>query len=138
MRISRKYQFFLAKIFVFSQAKPFINMVKYRKMKGELNDSLSRWLTWFDRNSTPELLEEVLKMDNAIQTANERLLYVTGDEDAQREYLVRFRAMCDMTSMQNASHREGMKEGIAQGREEVLKLLEQGLSVDEIKERLKN
>ena len=115
----------------------FINMVKYRKMKGKLNDSLSHWLTWFDRNSTPELLEEVLKMDNAIQTANERLLYVTGDEDAQREYLVRFRAMCDMTSMKNAAHREGVKEGLAQGREEILKLFDQGLSVDEIKERLK-
>jgi len=72
-------------------------------------------------------------MDNAIQTANERLLYVTGDEDAQREYLVRFRAMCDMTSMQNAARRKGVEEG----REEVLKLFEQGLSVDEIKERLK-
>jgi DNA-binding NarL/FixJ family response regulator len=75
-------------------------------------------------------------MDNAIQTANEKLLYVTGDEDAQREYLVRFRAMCDMTSMQNAAHREGVKEGLAQGREEILKLFEQGLSVDEIKVQL--
>ena len=59
-------------------------------------------------------------MDNAIQTANERLLYVTGDEDAQRAYLVRFRAMCDMTSAINSSHREGLEEGLAKGREEGL------------------
>ena len=123
----------------------FINMVKYRKMKGKLNDSLSHWLTWFDRNSTPELLEEVLKMDNAIQTANERLLYVTEDEDAQREYLVRFRAMCDMTSMQNAARREGREEGILITARNALEegisveMVQKitGLSMDEI-ERLRN
>jgi len=134
----------------------FINMVKYRKTREKLKDPLSRWLTWFDRSSAPELIEEVVKMDNAIQTANERLLYVTGDEDAQRAYLVRFRAMCDMTSAINSSHREGMQEGLAKGREEglakgmqeglakgreeareeILKLFEQGLSIEEIKKRL--
>jgi predicted transposase/invertase (TIGR01784 family) len=96
----------------------FINMVKYRKVREKPDDPLIRWLAWFDRGSEPELIEEVVKMDNAIQTADERLLYVTGDEDAQRAYLVRFRAMCDLASMQNASHRKGREEGFAQGREE--------------------
>jgi len=90
----------------------FINMVKYRKTREKINDPLSHWLTWFDRSSTPELIEEVVKMDNAIQTADEKLLYVTGDEDARRAYLTRFRAMCDWTSAQNASHRKGREEGI--------------------------
>ena len=115
----------------------FINMVKYRKMSGKLNDPLNRWLTWFDRSSAPELIEEVVKMDSAIQTADERLLYVTGDEDAQRAYLVRFRAMCDLTSMQNTSHRKGLEEGLAQGMakdklEVAKKALAKGLSVEMI------
>jgi predicted transposase/invertase (TIGR01784 family) len=123
----------------------FINMVKYRKTRGKLKDPLSRWLTWFDRNSTPELLEEAVKMDSAIQTADERLVYVTGDEDARRAYLVRFRAMCDWTSAQNASHRKGLEEGLVKGREEGLnegmvkdklevakKALAKGLSVEMI------
>jgi predicted transposase/invertase (TIGR01784 family) len=54
-------------------------------------------------------------MDTAILTADERLLYVTGDEDARRAYLTRFRAMCDLTSMQNASHRKGKEEGLEEG-----------------------
>jgi len=121
----------------------FINMVKYRKTRGKLNNALSRWLTWFDRGSTPELIEEVVKMDNAIQMADERLLHVTGDEDAQRAYLVRFRAMCDMTSAMNASHREGLEEGLAKGREEGIakekievakNALAKGLSVEMIHE----
>ena len=84
-------------------------------------------------------------MDNAIQTANERLLYVTEDEDAQREYLVRFRAMCDMTSMQNAARREGREEGILITARNALEegisveMVQKitGLSMDEI-ERLRN
>jgi predicted transposase/invertase (TIGR01784 family) len=117
----------------------FINMVKYRKVREKPDAPLIRWLAWFDRGSEPELIEEVVKMDNAIQTADERLLYVTGDEDAQRAYLVRFRAMCDMTSIQNTSHREGRKEGLeegieiglAQGRHEIARnALAQGLSAE--------
>jgi flagellar biosynthesis/type III secretory pathway protein FliH len=42
--------------------------------------------------------------------------------------------------MQNASYRKGREEGLAQGREEareeIMKLFEQGLSIEEIKERL--
>jgi len=37
---------------------------------------------------------------------------------------------------QDEARAEGREEGLAQGREEMLKLLEQGLSIDEIKERL--
>jgi flagellar biosynthesis/type III secretory pathway protein FliH len=61
---------------------------------------------------------------------------------------VRFRAMCDLTSMQNASHRKGLEEGmeiglakgrdegLTQAREEILKLFEQGLSIEEIKKQM--
>ena len=33
---------------------------------------LHRWLTWFDKKSPPELIEEVLSMDTAIKAAYER------------------------------------------------------------------
>jgi predicted transposase/invertase (TIGR01784 family) len=109
----------------------FINMVKYRKMREKPDDPLSRWLSWFDRGSSSELIEEVVNMDTAILTADERLLYVTGDEDARRAYLTRFKAMCDWTSAQNASHRKGREEGFEEG---ILitarNALAQGASVD--------
>jgi hypothetical protein len=51
-------------------------MVQWRKLKGgeALSNPLHRWLAWFDRNSSPELIEEVLKMDDAIMAANNRYL----------------------------------------------------------------
>jgi predicted transposase/invertase (TIGR01784 family) len=103
-------------------------MVKYRsltkKIGGSLgNDPLIRWLAWFNKNSPPELVEEVVKMDSAIQLADERLVYLSGDEDAIRAYEVRFKAMCDLTSMRNYAtekghakgYKKGMKKGMAEG-----------------------
>jgi len=62
-------------------------MVKYRKQgKERLDDPLCRWLTWFNRNSPPELLEEVVKMDAAIQTADARMSYLTMSEEEMDTY----------------------------------------------------
>jgi predicted transposase/invertase (TIGR01784 family) len=101
----------------------FINMVRYRKMKGEdkLNAPLCRWLAWLDRNSKPETLEEITKMDNTIQAADEMFSFVTADEDAIRAYERRFKAMCDETTRREGALREGitivarnaLKEGLS-------------------------
>jgi len=65
----------------------FINMVKYRKQgKGKLENPLCRWLAWFDKNSPPELLEEVLKMDVAIQNADKTMSFVTMSEEEMDTY----------------------------------------------------
>jgi hypothetical protein len=38
-------------------------------------------------------------MNSAIQAANDRMVYLSGDEDAIRLYEMRFKAACDLTSM---------------------------------------
>jgi predicted transposase/invertase (TIGR01784 family) len=63
---------------------------------------------------------------SAIQAADERLVYLSGDEDEIRAYERRFKAACDLTSMRNGAIREGhakgeamgMKKGRAKGRAE--------------------
>jgi predicted transposase/invertase (TIGR01784 family) len=47
----------------------------------------------------------------AIQSADERLVYLSGDEDAVRAYEVRFKAMCDLTSIRNDATRTGHAKG---------------------------
>ena len=54
-------------------------------------------------------------MDAAIQIANDRLAYVTSDEDARRAYIMRFKAMCDYTSGMNYATEKGMAKGMAKG-----------------------
>ena len=98
----------------------FINMVRYRKLKGKgiLENPLFRWLAWFDRGSRPELLKEVLKMDAAIFAAEERLAYISGDEDAMDMYRRRLMASCDRTSELNYARDQGHAEGHAERGEE--------------------
>ena len=98
----------------------FINMVRYRKLKDLdiLNDPLSRWLVWLNRNSRPELIAEVVKMDTAIQAANEQLTYITGDEESRRAYELRFTALCDETTNRNFYTEKGRAEGLGQGLEQ--------------------
>jgi len=88
----------------------FINMVQYRRQarKGEMNDPLSRWMTWLNEKSPPELIAEVVKMDAAIETANERMVYVTGDKEAIRAYERRLMALSDYNSAINYAHEKGM------------------------------
>ena len=105
----------------------FINMVKWRRCgKMDLeNEPLQRWLTWFDQNSSPELVEEVVKMDNSIMAANERQIYFTNDEEEIRVYEMREMALKDERARiryaTNEGRKEGMEEGLEKGREAGLK-----------------
>ena len=86
----------------------FINMVKYKKQaKTLLDDPLSRWLTWFNKDSPPELLQEVVKMDSAIKTAEDRLHHVTQSEEDMRMYTRYMMAECDRTSEINFARDQG-------------------------------
>jgi predicted transposase/invertase (TIGR01784 family) len=90
----------------------FINMVQYRKQakKGMMDDPLNRWMAWLNKNSPPELIAEVVKMDTAIELANERMVYVTGDEEAIRAYEMRLMGLSDYNSAINYAREEGMKK----------------------------
>jgi predicted transposase/invertase (TIGR01784 family) len=112
----------------------FINMVKYRKVFGIrrgkkalpgalLDDPLARWLAWFNKSSSPELIAEVKKMDSAIVAAADRLGELLANEDVVRFYEMRFDAMCNETSARNQTIRDikagdekGMRKGVKEGR----------------------
>jgi len=114
----------------------YINMVKYRKQRNKnLNDPLCRWLVWFNKNSPPELIEEAVKMDNAIQTAAERMLTLTADEEVITAYNRRFMASCDRTSEINCAHNKGMEKGMEQEKILIAKnMFIKGYSIESIHE----
>ena len=101
----------------------YLNMVQYRKQwKGRLDDPLSRWLAWLNKDKGKKLAEEAIKMDAAIQAANERMVYVTGDKEAIRAYERYQMALSDYTSEMNyardEAHAKGHAEGHAKGHAE--------------------
>jgi predicted transposase/invertase (TIGR01784 family) len=97
----------------------FIDMVKFRSLEERdiRNDSLHRWLTYLDKGSPQELIEEIIKMDIAIQKTETKLRTVSQDNEALRIYEMREKALSDWTSGVNHARREGIKEGIEKGME---------------------
>jgi predicted transposase/invertase (TIGR01784 family) len=107
----------------------FLNMVKFRKLKtGDFeNDLLERWLTFLDVKTPEKILREVIKMDPAINKANERLNFVTQDKEFLRNYHLREMAMSDWTTGINTA----TEKGAMQSKIEIAKnMLEEGLSVE--------
>jgi predicted transposase/invertase (TIGR01784 family) len=120
-------------------------MVKFRKrgVKDIANNRLERWMTYFDVTTPEEVIEEVIKMDNAINKANERLNFVTQDKDFLRNYHLREMAMSDWTTGVNTAFEKGEANGIIKGvmkgemkkANEVAKnLLRKGMSAEFIRE----
>jgi len=108
----------------------YLNMVQYRKQwKGKLDDPLSRWLAWFNMSKGKELAEEAVKMDAAIQAANERMVYVTGDKEAIRAYERYQMALSDYTSEMNYARDEARAD---EKLEIARKMKEMGDSIEKI------
>jgi predicted transposase/invertase (TIGR01784 family) len=102
----------------------FINMVKWRKIKNKdiKSDSLHRWLTWLNDSSPPELIEEVIKMDMSIFTANERqeLLDATDEEISTRIFykeMIMYDEGSRLKGIQLKAERRGEKRGEKKGQE---------------------
>jgi predicted transposase/invertase (TIGR01784 family) len=102
----------------------FISMVKWRRLEGKdvRNDPLHRWLAMLDKNSSPELVEEVVSMDPAIRAMYDKCEEAMQDHEMYRAYWAERKYEHDMISMQNGIRREataqGMAEGMAQGLEQ--------------------
>ena len=124
-----------------------INMVQWRKLKEKdiRNEPLHRWLTRFDRNSTPELIEEVANMDGAIMAANDKLNDVMRDEETRRTYWRCEMARMDMNGQLEYARDEGWGEGFGEGYNDGVKQgiergIEQGIEQTsiEIARKMKN
>ena len=110
----------------------FINMVRWRKIKNkDICNPLHRWLVWFDETSPPELIEEVVRMDVAIMTAEDEKLYFSQDENERDLYRRRLLATMDYNSGMNYAREEGIREG---KKEIAGKLKQLGSSIEQIAE----
>ncbi|MCL2831683.1 MAG: Rpn family recombination-promoting nuclease/putative transposase [Treponema sp.] len=117
----------------------FIDMVKWRRQskKDIVNNPLHRWLTWLDPTSPPELAEEALEMDTAIQKAQEKQDYILRDEEALHHYQMQQMAYWDNISANK--YMEEIKKEAENARKEAETALKEGMekSSMEIARRMK-
>ncbi|MDR0908854.1 MAG: Rpn family recombination-promoting nuclease/putative transposase [Spirochaetaceae bacterium] len=88
----------------------FLEMPKFRKLqrngKLDLQNPLHRWLTYFDKNSPPEVVEEVIEMDTAIGKVQSVMERIQRDPALRRSYEQYEKAESDWTSGMNGVKRE--------------------------------
>jgi predicted transposase/invertase (TIGR01784 family) len=124
----------------------FLDMIKFgvKRDRDMENDPLHRWLTYLDKRSPKEMVEEVIKMDIAIQKAEKRLRTISQDAESLRTYELREKAMMDWTSSikyakriasmeaREKGRQEGIKIGELKGELKIVNLLKSGKSPEEI------
>ena len=91
----------------------FIDVKKFNALpkKDIKNDSLHRWLTFFDQSISDDLLKGLIDMDAAIYKANEKMIFLANDKEVLRLYNMREMAQIDYNS--------GMKKARAERRVEI-------------------
>ena len=113
----------------------FIEMLKFRKIekKDIINDSLHRWLTFFDEQTDEETVKELINMDTAIQKANNRLSFLSQDKEFLHQAHLREIALSDFTTAINDAKDEGREEAKKEyenkikNKDERIRLLEEEL-----------
>jgi predicted transposase/invertase (TIGR01784 family) len=129
----------------------FLDIVKFRKLRAKkgfsLDDPLNRWMVYFDKKSPQKMITEVLQMDETIQQFQEKLEWINRDKVMMRIYDQYEKTERDWISSMNGAERKGIAKGIVQGRAEgiiegeqkgiakMMALLEQGVSLEELKAR---
>jgi predicted transposase/invertase (TIGR01784 family) len=115
----------------------FLDMVKWRRLKGKdvAGDSLHQWMAWLNKKSPPELIDEVKKMNEAILLADEKMVFLSGDEDAIEAYEEREKALFDATWTRDYELREAQAQGRRDEKLELAqKLKTMGLPIAQITE----
>ena len=113
----------------------FIDMKKFKALpdKDIKNNSLHRWLTFFDQNVSDDTLKELMAMDTAIYKANEKMEFLANDKEVLRLYHLREMAQIDYDSGMRKAKDEGRTEGKAEEKIEVARnALKMNMSVDDI------
>ena len=110
-------------------------------------DSQEAWTVFFQYltdKSKRVIINEILKREAEIEMAGETLIHISQDEIEQARLTSELKYILDNQSMLVTARREGRAEGHAEGsaetrkaeRQRFIELLDQGLTVEQIKEYL--
>ena len=98
------------------------------------------YLQYLTDKSKRSKINEILKQEEGIAMANKVLMKISRDEEERARLMRDEKIELDYQSGLSNARKQGIQQGIQQGsnieRERFLNLLNQGLSVEEIKKRL--
>jgi len=109
----------------------FIEYPKFRRSRKDFHNPLHRWLLFLDEKLPEDQLEELMSMDPVIKKAEERLEWLSSDEETLRLYEAREFSRYERNSIIADAKEEGREEG----RKEIARnLLALGVELQKIAE----
>jgi predicted transposase/invertase (TIGR01784 family) len=116
----------------------FIELPKFKKIEFDLHNPLHRWLLFLQEDVSEPILEEITMMDNLIKKAEEKLTYLSLNDEMRRMYELREKFLRDSITQIEGAKEEGRKEGRKEGEKEKAKeiaknLLQEGFSIEKVR-----
>lgn len=113
----------------------FIELTKFQKVQKDLHNPLHRWLLFLQEDIETYILEEIVMMDEVIRTAEEKLAYLSSDEETRRLYELREKQIRDEATRISGAKKEGQKVGEHKKAIEIAqKMINKGKTIEEIQE----
>ena len=116
----------------------FIELPKFRKAHPNMDEKLNQWLAFIDDNDRGKI-KMAEKKNKTLEKARKEMTYLTGDEEIRRLAELREKWEMDWNSSMDYSKREGIKEGVTEGRkkeriENAKKMKEKNIPIETIVE----
>lgn len=96
----------------------FIELLKFKRGLKNINNPLDRWLLFLEEDTSNDMLKEVLAVDSVIRNAEERLEWLSSDEETIKLYKAREESLIEKMSLLDEAEERGLKKGIEQGIEQ--------------------
>ena len=115
-----------------------VEITKFRRKehKDYKENSIERWLAFFEKDIPETTLGELISMDSAIKKAEQKIEYLSSDENAMKIYWERERSLHERANMISSAEKRGKLE-VAKNLLDILDdetiALKTGLSIDEIR-----
>ena len=95
----------------------FIEYPKFRKLadKNYKDSAIERWLAFLEKDISEETLRELVDMEPAIKKAENKLAFLSSDEETMSIYYAREKSLHEQANLVNSAEERGKEQGIQQG-----------------------
>ena len=109
----------------------FLELPKFRRKKDKdyRENAIERWLMFLEKDTPEATLKELMSLDTAIEKAEQKIEYLSSDEETMRIYYERERSLHERANMISSAEARGLEKG----KLEIAKnLLDMNISIEQI------
>ena len=113
----------------------FLELPKFRKKKDKdyRENAIERWLMFLEKDTPETTLKELMSLDTAIEKAEQKIEYLSSDEETMRIYYERERSLHERANMISSAEERG---DLNRAKIAIRNMLSKGLSKELISEML--